>query len=54
VVRAGAGYDGKNDRYIDLRVEDHAQPITELKRLLEIHKRFYRHAHENRPVRVNR
>ncbi|MCL4180717.1 MAG: DUF1028 domain-containing protein [Verrucomicrobia bacterium] len=54
VVRARAGYDGKNDRYIDLRVEDHAQPITELQRLLEIHKRFYRHAHENRPARANR
>jgi uncharacterized Ntn-hydrolase superfamily protein len=53
VVRARAGYDGKNDRYIDLRVEDHAQPITELQRLLEIHKRFYRHAHENRPTRAN-
>jgi uncharacterized Ntn-hydrolase superfamily protein len=54
VVRAGAGYDGKNDRFIDLRVEDHAEPITELQRLLEIHKRFYRHAHENRPVRADR
>jgi len=54
VVRAGAGYDGKNDRYIDLRVEDHAEPITELQRLLEIHKQFYRRAHENRPVRENR
>jgi uncharacterized Ntn-hydrolase superfamily protein len=54
VVRAGAGYDGKNDRYIDLRVEDHAEPITELQRLLEIHKQFYRRAHENRPVRSDR
>ena len=51
VVRDRAGYDGKNDRYIDLRVEDHPQPITELNRLLEIHKRFYRHAHQNRPTR---
>jgi uncharacterized Ntn-hydrolase superfamily protein len=51
VVRDRAGYDGKNDRYIDLRVEDHPQPITELNRLLEIHKQFYRHAHQNRPTR---
>ncbi|MEW6306229.1 MAG: DUF1028 domain-containing protein [Verrucomicrobiota bacterium] len=45
VVREGAGFSGANDRYIDLRVEDHAQPVEELARLLEIHKRFYAGAH---------
>lgn len=35
VVREGAGYGG-NDRYIDLRVDDHPQPIVELQRLLDI------------------
>jgi len=40
VVREGKGYDGKNDRFIDLRVEDHPRPIEELARLLAIHKRF--------------
>ena len=33
VVRAGGGYDGRNDRYIDLRVDDHADPVTELVRV---------------------
>jgi uncharacterized Ntn-hydrolase superfamily protein len=42
VVRAGAGPGGDNDRYIDLRVEDHAEPITELARLLTRHRQFYR------------
>ena len=37
VVRARGGYGGFNDRYIDLRVDDHATPIDELKRLLELH-----------------
>ncbi len=37
VVRAGGGYSGFNDRYIDLRVDDHPRPIEELKRLLELH-----------------
>ncbi len=37
VVRAHGGYGGFNDRYIDLRVDDHATPIDELKRLLELH-----------------
>jgi hypothetical protein len=36
VVRQGAGYMGANDRLVDLRVEDHPTPITELFRLLGI------------------
>lgn len=34
VVRAGGGYGGKDDRAIDLRVDDHAEPIVELGRLV--------------------
>jgi uncharacterized Ntn-hydrolase superfamily protein len=37
VVRKKGGYGGFNDRYIDLRVDDHPKPIEELKRLLELH-----------------
>lgn len=37
VVRANGGYGGFNDRYIDLRVDDHPAPIEELKRLLALH-----------------
>jgi len=51
VVREKGGYAGKNDRYIDLRVEDHAEPIHELNRLLEMHKKFYAGAHRNKPKR---
>ena len=36
VVREAGGYGQFNDRYIDLRVEDHPAPITELRRLLEM------------------
>jgi uncharacterized Ntn-hydrolase superfamily protein len=36
VVRVAGGYGGFNDRMIDLRVDDHPQPIAELARLLEI------------------
>lgn len=52
VVRDRAGVWGQNDRFIDLRVEDHPRPIEELGRLLEIHKQFYRATHAQRPVRV--
>src|SRR5205823_8636641 len=40
VVREGAGYGGFNDRFIDLRVDDHPQPIDELQRLLQLHKLY--------------
>lgn len=36
VVRKGAGYDGFDDRYIDLRVDDHPEPVKELRRILNI------------------
>ena len=36
VVRKNGGEGGFNDRYIDLRVDDHKQPIKELRRLLKI------------------
>ncbi|HKS38776.1 MAG TPA: DUF1028 domain-containing protein [Verrucomicrobiae bacterium] len=52
VVRDKGGYAGASDRYIDLRVEDHADPIKELARLLEIHKKFYAAVHKNRPPRA--
>ena len=45
VVREKGGPNGENDRYIDLRVEDHATPIDELQRLLELHKQFHSRGH---------
>jgi uncharacterized Ntn-hydrolase superfamily protein len=39
VVRKNGGYGGNNDRYVDLRVEDHEAPIAELKRLLALYWR---------------
>jgi len=40
VVRENGGYAGFNDRFIDLRVDEHAHPIDELKRILELHKLY--------------
>ena len=34
VVKQGAGYGGFTDRAIDIRVDDHAEPFVELRRLL--------------------
>ena len=41
VVRAGGGYMGLNDRYIDIRVYDAPDPIRELQRLYELHKLYF-------------
>lgn len=38
VVRRNGGYLGANDRFIDIRVYDAAEPIAELERLLALHK----------------
>ena len=45
VVRENGGPSGENDRYIDLRVEDHTAPIDELQRLLELHKKVHSRGH---------
>lgn len=36
VVQEGGGYGGGDDRYIDLRVEDHVAPILELERVYRV------------------
>ncbi len=41
IVREGWGYAGLNDRYRDVRVDDHAEPIKELKRVYELHRRSF-------------
>jgi uncharacterized Ntn-hydrolase superfamily protein len=35
VVKANGGYGGKNDVLVDLRVDDHPDPVAELRRLLD-------------------
>lgn len=45
VVRENGGYSGFNDRMIDLRVDDHPQPIEELARLVQIHELLFLKPH---------
>lgn len=37
VVRSNGGYGGNNDRYLDLRVDDHPEPIDKLSELVTMH-----------------
>jgi uncharacterized Ntn-hydrolase superfamily protein len=37
VVKPEGGYDGRNDRWVDVRVDDHEAPIDELERVFKIY-----------------
>ncbi|WP_440989358.1 DUF1028 domain-containing protein [Haloarchaeobius baliensis] len=37
VAKPEGGYDGKNDRWVDVRVDDHEQPIDELERVFRLY-----------------
>lgn len=41
VVTPGGGYGGGSDVSVDLRVDDHEQPVPEIIRLLDIHDVFF-------------
>ncbi len=41
VVRKKWGYGGLNDRFRDLRVDDHRNPIEELERIYTIHRKVF-------------
>lgn len=41
IARPGGGYGGGSDRLIDLRVDDHPEPIAELRRLVMLHRVYF-------------
>lgn len=41
VVKPGGGYGGRNDRYLDLRVDDHSRPVDELERLTGLWRLYF-------------
>lgn len=41
VVREDGGYGGDNDRVVDLRVDDHPEPIKELIRIRDLHTLYF-------------
>lgn len=41
VEKPGGGYGAFNDRYVDLRVDDHPAPIAELRRILDLHALYF-------------
>lgn len=53
VVRKEGGYGGFNDRYLDLRVDDHPTPVPELKRLLALHGLFFERPQEENVLTID-
>jgi len=43
IVREGGGYLGDSDIALDLRVDDHTDPVIELGRLVDIHRLLFPH-----------
>lgn len=52
VVRPKGGYAGFNDRYLDLRVDDHPDPVKELHRLFELWRLYFEPASEDELVPI--
>ncbi len=53
VKRAGGGYGGFDDRYVELSVCDHPTPIAELERLYAIHRLTYLRSDPDKLVRID-
>ena len=51
IVREGWGYGGQDDRFRDLRVDEHSEPIQELRRVYEKHRDLFRRPDEPREPR---
>ncbi|MBY0123439.1 DUF1028 domain-containing protein [Bacillus sp. S/N-304-OC-R1] len=52
VVKDKGGYGGFNDRYIDLRVDEHPEPIKELIRIYELQQLYFAPAKEGNIVEI--
>ncbi len=53
VVRAGGGYGGFDDRYVDISVYDHPTPIAELERLYALHRLTYFRSDPERLIKID-
>jgi uncharacterized Ntn-hydrolase superfamily protein len=53
VVKRNGSYGGYTDRYLDLRVDNHTNPITELYDLLKLHHIFFGSTEESEKVKID-
>jgi uncharacterized Ntn-hydrolase superfamily protein len=52
VVAAGQGYGGTSDVVVDLRVDEHPDPCTEIVRLLDIHEMLFGKPDQDKLIRL--
>jgi uncharacterized Ntn-hydrolase superfamily protein len=52
VVKAEGGYGGKNDVLVDLRVDDHPDPVAELRRLLDLQQLYFGSSAESEKLAI--
>jgi uncharacterized Ntn-hydrolase superfamily protein len=52
IVKENGGYGGFNDRYIDLRVDDHPDPIKELIRIYQLQQLYFAPSKPERVVAI--
>lgn len=53
VVKKEGGYGGYSDRYLDLRVDNHSDPLEELRKLLDLHEIFLGYSDKNDKIFMN-
>ena len=53
VVRERGGYGGMTDTSVDLRVDDHGAPVSELARLTDLHELYFPHEDDLEFVSIN-
>ncbi len=52
VVKDKAGYGGHNDRWVDLRVDDHLHPLSRLGELLELQRLYFGRSAPGQRIRL--
>jgi uncharacterized Ntn-hydrolase superfamily protein len=53
IVKEEGGYGGYNDRAVDLRVDDHPEPIKELIRIYYLHQLYFEQPKPENVVQIN-
>ncbi len=53
LVKPEGGYGGFNDRYLDLRVDDHVNPVAELQRVYELWRLYFENPPDDQLVSID-
>ncbi len=54
VVRPNGGYGGDTDRYLDLRVDDHSEPVKRLTELVDMHHLYFQPPLKSDAIKIDK